>query len=319
MIVRGSLPVYDDDMVRIYCGDALELCERLPESAISCVVTSPPYWRQRDYGVHSQIGKEASPEEYVNAVASVFRVLRRALSPFATVWLNLGDTFGARPRQLLLLPSRVALAMQEMGYVLRADIIWHKPNASPESAADRPSRKYEHLFLFGASERYFFDLDAIKVEPKLSSRQRAERFRRTPSSGDKYPARDRAISRYARKDAERVNPGDVWSIPNSGFRGSHYAVFPDELPRRALLAGCPREVCAGCARPASAPVCASCGSTERRHAVVLDPFCGSGTTLCVAKRLGLAAIGFDINPDYCKIAADRVRHEGRPLLSINGG
>lgn len=178
--------------LRIICGDSGDAVQELPAESIHCVVTSPPYWGLRDYGVSGQIGLEKTPEEYVAKMVEVFREVRRVLRSDGTLWLNLGDSYvancsnqnpqtkqhlgsglsgpnrngktGLKPKDLCGIPWRVAFALQAEGWWLRSEIIWHKPNPMPESVTDRPTKSHEQIFLLANSERYYYDADAI-LEP----------------------------------------------------------------------------------------------------------------------------------------------------------
>lgn len=290
-------PYYTDQHIQLYLGDALTVARELPTGAADCIVTSPPYYGLRDYGADGQYGLEPTPAEYVERMRGLFAELRRVLADDGTLWLNLGDSYysgkgsptqpdakngarrpparaldkpgadWARPKQLLGTPWRVAFALQNDGWILRNAIVWNKPNAMPESARDRLSGRYEHVFLFAKSRQYWFDLDPIRVE----------------YDGDRRSSR-RARSGHVNKENSATgawsghhqgrNPGDVWNIPTTPFPGAHFATFPVELPRRCIVAGC---------KP---------GGT------VLDPFNGSGTTGLAAQRTGRKYIGIDINADY---------------------
>ncbi len=154
-------PAYSDGVARVYLGDALAVLRDLPDEAAQCCVTSPPYWGLRDYGLGGQgIGLEATVEEWIAHLVEVFREMRRVLRPDGTLWLNLGDAHASK--QLLMLPARLALALQADGWYLRSDIIWAKPNPMPESVTDRPTSGHEHIFLLSRRARYFYDAAAIR-------------------------------------------------------------------------------------------------------------------------------------------------------------
>jgi site-specific DNA-methyltransferase (cytosine-N4-specific) len=328
-----SEPYYSDESVTLYHGQALDVLREMPDESVNCVVTSPPYFGLRDYGVAGQIGAESSPAEFVAALAAVFREARRVLADDGTLWLNLGDSYsaggltraigrndqgrdfgsgntgqgpgsnpgrqGSRPtsgeapaKNLLGIPWRVALALQDDGWILRNDIIWAKPNAMPESVTDRLSTKHEHLFLFSKSRRYWFDLDPIR-EPTTGQPQVADLSGRPfmPSITGKC-GRGLGAGRAADHELGR-NPGDVWTIPTQPFPGAHFATFPVELPRRCIAAGC------------------------KPGGVVLDPFSGSGTTGLAAAELGRRYVGIDINADYLELSLrTRLR---QPSLTAEGG
>jgi site-specific DNA-methyltransferase (adenine-specific) len=275
---------------QVCCGDALKILQSSPDCIFDCVVTSPPYYRQRDYqGAAAQIGQEPSPSDYVAGLINIFRECRRALRETGTLWLNIGDKYD-EGRQLGM-PWRVALAMIDDGWLLRSDIIWHKPNAMPSSVKNRPTVDHEYVFFFTKSKDYYYNADAIR-EPHITfsenSKMRGGRnhFGKrggTPeqgkNSGDNnlHDARwDQAFHPLGR------NKRTVWSIPLGKFRDVHFAVFPEALVETCILAGCPDD------------------------GVVLDPFCGSGTSLLVAQKLGRKWFGIDCVADYCQMARNRL-------------
>lgn len=305
-----NAPYYQDDSVTLHHGHALDVARDLTGGSVDCIVTSPPYYALRDYGRQGQYGLEDSPAEYVQNLRVLFGQLRRVLADDGTLWLNLGDSYASggrssygaagkntataagarRPSQLpgknlLGMPWRVAFALQDDGWVLRNDIIWHKPNAMPESATDRLSGRYEHVFLFSKSPRYWFDLDPIREqysgERELTRRARNGNVNKANNSAapGRCPETDRRSDRdhLAQNDRGR-NPGDVWSIPTQPFTEAHFAVMAVRLAQRCVAAGC---------KP---------GGT------VLDPFSGSGTTGMAAARLGRRYIGIDINSDYLALS-----------------
>ncbi len=318
-----TAPYFTDDTVTLHHGDALEVLRTLPSASIDCVVTSPPYFGLRDYGVNGQLGAEESPQEFVDALVAVLREARRVLAEDGTLWLNLGDSYAGRAnagraftknrgrnvqpvgypvqrnmtahapyKSLLGIPWRVALAAIDAGWLLRSEVIWAKPNGMPESVADRPSAKHEHVFLLTKGPSYWFDLDAIR-EPHTMRPQRRPGGRPT----DETPRQDQprqSWSTAARDDlgvdghpAGR-NPGDVWTIATRPFTGAHFATMPLALAERCVVAGC---------RP---------GGT------VLDPFSGSGTTGLAAARHGRRYVGIDLNADYLDLSL-RTRLRDRAL------
>jgi site-specific DNA-methyltransferase (adenine-specific) len=273
----------------VLCGDALAVLKELPADAVDTIVTSPPYYRQRDYGDARQVGQEASVDGYVERLVEIFAAARRVTKPSGSLWLVIGDKY--QRGQLLGIPWRVALALQEDGWILRSDIIWHKPNAMPSSVKNRPTTDHEYIFFFAKSADYYYDIDAIR-EPHVTFTEqsrmkggRAHFFRRgsTPESGKNggdtnlHDARwDQAFHPKGR------NKRTVWSLPLSKFREAHFAVFPEQLVETCVLA------------------------TALVGGTVLDPFLGSGTTALVARRLGRHFVGIDCNPEYCKIAQRRL-------------
>ena len=274
-------------------GDALEILERMPNASIHCIVTSPPYYLQRDYSSQSQIGNEKSPAEYVRSLRSVFSECRRVLKDNGTLWLNLGDKYSNS--ELLGMPWRVALALKDDGWLLRSDIIWHKPNAMPSSVKNRPTTDHEYVFMFAKSQRYYYDIDSIR-EPHVTftskSRMKGGRghFGKkngTPENGKNEGAPNLHDGRWDQAfHPKGRNRRTVWEIPLSKFRGVHFAVFPEKLVEICILAGCPEK------------------------GVVLDPFVGSGTTAVVAQRLGRKFVAIDSNLEYCKMAKTRLYQTG---------
>jgi len=203
----GTVLMNIDELVnKIHCMDALELLARLPDNCINCIITSPPYFGLRDYGVSGQIGLERTPAEYVQALVTLFREARRVLREDGVMWLNLGDSFtgsgkgpagvssqlggvvnnaqalnqrtdvdGLASKNLLLIPARVAIALQDDGWICRMDVIWHKPNPMPESVTDRPTKAHEYVFMFVKSGKYWYDAEAIKEPVKEHSIKRQAR------------------------------------------------------------------------------------------------------------------------------------------------
>lgn len=308
---------------KILTGDAQTTLARFHTESVHCVVTSPPYWGLRDYGVAGQIGREPTPEEYVEKLVRVFREVRRVLSADGTLWLNMGDCYGSGTRtprncsktavhgywsnpainkrisapakQLVGIPWRVAFALQADGWWLRSDIIWHKPNPMPESVRDRPTRAHEYIFLLAKSQRYYYDAEAI-AEPIVCG----DHARNTNPEYVMQAPGQRLQSGFTRRrqaggyttDKETRNRRSVWTITTQPYPEAHFATFPKELVEPCILAGCPE------------------------GGLVLDPFCGSGTVGVVALRHGRRFLGIELNPDYVKLAERRI---GGFLGSLFGG
>ncbi len=232
---------------QIYCGDAQSILASLPGDAIDCIVTSPPYYRQRNYeDSPDQLGQEASPAAYVARLVEIMRECRRVMKESGTLWLNIGDKY-ERGGQLGM-PWRAALAMIDDGWTLRSDIIWHKPNAMPSSVKNRPTVDHEYVFLFTKGKDYYYDADAIR-EPHVTfsenSKMRGGRNHfgergGTPEEGKNAGDNNLHDGRWdqAFHPAGR-NKRTVWSIPLGKFRDAHFAVFPESLVETCLLAGCP--------------------------------------------------------------------------------
>lgn len=300
--------------VTIITGDCREVLGTLPPESVHCCVTSPPYYGLRDYGVSGQIGLERSPQEYVDELVGVFREVRRVLRSDGTVWLNLGDSYaatgksgggkqgkrweacgadacgprggkwspapdGLKPKDLIGIPWRVAFALQQDGWWLRQDIIWHKPNPMPESVRDRCTKAHEYVFLLAKSESYYFDAQAIS-EPAAYAGQ---------SRGGSTHRYEQNAAGMDCKVYDRRNKRSVWSIKPAVFKGAHFATFPEDLISPCILAGSPA------------------GGT------VLDPFGGSGTTGFVSEKLGRNSVLIELNPEYVVLAQERTAQ--RSLLT----
>jgi len=216
----------------IIVGDALATLRDMPSDSIPCCITSPPYWGLRDYGIPNQIGAEPDLGSYIGALRQVFSEVYRVLAHDGTLWLNIGDGYtsggrtwrapdrknagramsyrpdtpeGLKPKDLIGVPWRLAFALQEDGWYLRADIIWHKPNCQVESVKDRPTRAHEYVFLLTKSERYYYDHGAV----------------REPCDGG----------------ATLRNCRTVWSINTEPYPEAHFATFPVALVEPCILAG----------------------------------------------------------------------------------
>jgi DNA modification methylase len=310
----------------ILVGDAASLLETLTAESAQCCVTSPPYWGLRDYGVAGQLGQETTPEEYVENLMRVMRGISRVLRTDGTLWLNLGDSYAGSPggyqgkngarasrtftarinmrkgttsqaKQLIGIPWRVAFAMQAEGWYLRSEIIWHKPNPMPESVGDRPSRAHEQLFLLTRRPDYFYDADAIREPISASTVERWGEFSGVSDGPKRLRPNGKPTNAFiGGEETCGVNPDgrnarSVWTIACKPFLEAHFATFPEEIPRRCILAG------------------------TRVGDTVIDPFCGSGTTLAVADAHQRKFIGIELNPEYAEIAKRRVNADGAPLFS----
>ena len=281
----------------ILLGNAIDRLKELPDESVNCCVTSPPYWGLRDYGVDGQIGLERTYQEYVEKIIAVFREVHRVLQADGTLWLNLGDCYysgdsggyrtddhrwenspkqrsnrgnatGVRPNRLpqeslkakdmVGIPFRVVLGLQDDGWWLRRDIIWAKKNCMPEGVQDRPTTAHEYMFCLGKtflmakSYEYYYDAEAIK-EPD--------------------------------RTGEGRNKRSVWFIGPEPLKEGHFAAYPQALVQPCVEAGCPS------------------------GGIVLDPFMGSGTTALVALKMGRRFIGIELNPEYVKIAEQRIWQE----------
>jgi site-specific DNA-methyltransferase (adenine-specific)/site-specific DNA-methyltransferase (cytosine-N4-specific) len=258
-------------------GDAQQVLSTLPDQDFQCVVTSPPYWGLRDYGIEGQIGAESEIDGYIDTLVKVFSEVRRTLRDDGTFWLNVGDSFtsggrtwrqadsklpargmnyrpktprGLKPKDLIGVPWKLAFALQADGWYLRTDVVWHKPNSNPESVKDRPTRSHEFLFLLTKSEKYLYDHAATRIPDDRGTGVKALR--------------------------------SVWSINTEPFPEAHFAVFPPALIRPCVIAG------------------------SREGDRVLDPFFGSGTVGQVCVELGRDFTGIELSQDYAEVALKRL-------------
>lgn len=338
-----------EDYATFMVGDAVSVLKGLPDKYFNTVVTSPPYFGLRDYGVDGQMGLEPTVDEYVDGMVGVFREVRRVLRDDGTLWLNLGDSFsrsqttnvpqtknkplgypthskigssdkavgrGSRPgsrasnlspKQLLGIPWRVAFALQDDGWYLRQDIIWHKPNPMPESVTDRCTKAHEYVFMLTKKSKYFYDARAISepatysglVGQDESGFKNAANFDGNIAGGNsnrgEKPDKQRGHSmrhagfndRYdamskSEQGSGRRNKRSVWPIATRPFHEAHFATMAPELADTCIKAGCPT------------------GGT------VLDPFGGAGTTAVAAVMNGTFPTLIEINPEYMNIAKARV-------------
>jgi DNA modification methylase len=328
----------DNKSVKLYQGDVFDVLKRLPEKSVQMVVTSPPYWGLRDYQVDNQLGLEKTPEEFIDKMVEVFSLIHRVLRDDGTLWLNLGDTYSAGkigrndkitggglykgrqqgweesmtgcrgridlpPGNLVGTPWRVALALQANGWILRQDIVWHKPSPMPESVRNRCTKAHEYIFLLTKSNRYFYDAEAIREK--------------SGNYGGISPPGGR-------------NKRSVWTVVSEPYDGAHFATFPRKLIEPCILAGTSEKgACVKCgapwrriverisyhtapeevwtnwrdARPDKTlgwePSC-ECGIEKTRPCIVLDPFVGSGTACYVSLSHGRWSWGIDLSEVYLR-------------------
>ena len=280
------------DQLKIMIGDCREQMRLLADGSVQTCVTSPPYFGLRDYGHDGQIGLETTPDDFTAAMVDIFREVRRVLRDDGTLWLNLGDSYGAG-KQLLGIPWRVAFALQADGWYLRQDIIWNKPNPMPESVRDRCTKAHEYIFMFSKSSRYRFGSEAIKEPVAPSSAARLAQSTLAQQVGStRVPGKTNGNMK-AVGNGETRNKRSVWTVTTKPYKGAHFATFPPDLIEPCILAG---------SRP---------GET------VLDPFGGSGTTAGVAIKHGRKAVLCELNPEYAALVPDRIASiagEGWELL-----
>lgn len=342
--------------VKIFKGDCIEVMRTMDANSVDCVVTSPPYWGLRDYGVDGQIGLETTLGEHLEKMVEVFEEVRRILKPSGTVWLNYGDCYAStpngrkakdvvnddrcfrdkpfstigghlKPKDLCMIPNRLAIALQEAGWWVRSEIIWGKPNPMPESVTDRPATAHEKIFLLTKSARYFYDASAVRQKSAESSVARWAQDIESQTGSERAngvakangtmkavggPKKDKQRGHGRRhagfndrwdqmsKEEQQANgrhlknyeaaPVQVWEIATHSFKEAHFATFPPALAERCIKAGCPKD------------------------GVVFDPFGGAGTTGLVADRLGRDAILIELNEDYIDISEKRIKADN-PLFA----
>jgi site-specific DNA-methyltransferase (cytosine-N4-specific) len=282
---RVASVYYADSKSIVLNGNVEQSIQQLIDAGVKvdCIVTSPPYYGQRDYGFDGQIGLEEHPQQFIDRLADVFDRCGELLSDTGSIWINIGDTywsgkgahksaeakqgarrFGirpqdrpgdgkwARPKQLLLVPHRLAIAMQERGWLVRNDNVWVKPSPVPDQVRDRCSVSHEYVFHLTKSRWYYFDRPAVG---------------RKASSGRTLP------------------PIDTWTVPTSKgpTRGNHRASFSEELVRIPIL------------------------GTTPPNGIVFDPFNGTGTSMAYARKAGFRSIGIDLSTEYCEVAAEQLR------------
>ena len=348
----------------ILVGDVIEKLETLEPQSVQTCVTSPPYWGLRDYGVEGQLGLEKTPQEFVANMVEVFRGVRRVLRDDGTLWLNIGDSYarqggktagvprhwdgreadpgglhdkrslaseiGMKPKDLCLIPERLAIALQDDGWWIRSRIAWCKKSSMPESVTDRPTSAWEHIWLLTKSARYYYDAEAVKT-----------------SNG--------------------ANLRNYRVLGPEPYPEAHFATFPSEIPRRCIKAGTSQKgACSECGAPWERvtdrePSQYAQGMTTRTHrddtqpgnvgntrnengivpylkpvqatttgwqptcdcdaevvpCTVLDPFLGSGTTAAVAQELDREWVGIELNPEYAVLAEKRIAKVGAPQIGLS--
>ena len=325
----------------VLCGDALDVLGGISSSSIDCCLTSPPYWGQREYS-NGGLGLEATPKEYINQLCAIVSEIKRVLTPKGSFWLNIGDAY--RGKSLIGIPWRVAIELiDEQEWILRNNVIWHKVKGAPDNSTDKLRHVYEDVFHFVLHKQYYYDVDAIRSKPRRARIQNGAVVSATGVSGVRYKRQielstaltnsekndalsslDMMLSdvaaghlsdfrmiirgqqRTTHSDSEKLSgrakelrdkgfyflkyhpngakPSDVWDIipEDTQKRVGHFAPYPEDLCRIPIISTCPP------------------GGT------VLDPFCGTGTTLAVAVGLGRVGIGIDISPEYVAITKDRI-------------
>lgn len=279
---------------QILLGDIREISSAIPDNFIQSIITSPPYFGHRKYAgedkKENEIGREKKLDEYISNLVSCFELIKPKLKDSGLLWLNLGDTY--RKKQLLGVPWRVAIALQDKGWILRSDIIWKKTNAMPSSVKDRPTTDHEYIFLFSKTTNYYYDADAIR-EPHITFTEKSKmkggrnhlgKKNGTPEQGKNIGNSNLHDGRWDQAfHPKGRNKRTVWEISLGKFREAHFAVFPEKLVEMCLLA------------------------STKESDFVLDPFAGSGTTGVVAKKNNRNFIGIELVEKYQKMAQKRVK------------
>jgi DNA modification methylase len=369
----------EDYLNKIINANVMEGIKQLPDKCVNSVITSPPYFGLRDYGVSGQLGLEKTPEEYVFNMVQLFTDIKRVLKDDGTLWLNLGDSYasggrnrtpdqaeknstllggrntqrqslyqpnkiteGLKAKDLIGIPWMVAFALRASGWYLRQDIIWHKPNPMPESVTDRCTKSHEYIFLLSKSAKYYFDHSAIKQPLAKATHVRLAQDIANQTGSNRVPGKtngtmkavgpaswngssfdkgktgemkhtrggiNKGLTFGGKKGREytpdkddpnyrngseqwgreytpspdgKANKRSVWTVTTKPFKEAHFATFPEDLITDCVKAGCPK------------------------GGIVLDPFMGAGTTALVALKLGRNFTGFELNPDYIRIAEKRL-------------
>jgi DNA modification methylase len=277
---------------KVLKGDAKKIAQELPNDFFQVIITSPPYFNLRNYSEGNEpdeIGREENYEDYIANLVEIFKILKDKLRPDGLLWLNIGDTY--KNKMLLGIPWRIALALQEIGWILRSDIIWHKPNAMPSSIKDRPTTDHEYIFMFSKNNEYFYDSDAIREPHKTFSedskmkggRNHFGKVNGTPENGKNGGNSNLHDGRWDQAfHPKGRNKRTVWEIPLGKFKDAHFAVYPDKLVENCLFA------------------------STKENDFVLDPFSGSGTTGVVSCKNLRKFIGIELVEKYQKMAQERI-------------
>lgn len=359
---------------QIATADALDYLRTLPDASIQCCITSPPYFQMRDYGVQGQVGNENTVTAYVGRLNAIFHEVKRVLKVDGVCWLNIGDTYaqtkwgnyqsdaqmgktdyisisgipnkrskGELPdKNLLGVPWRLAFALQDDGWILRADCIWHKPSCLPASVKDRPTRDHEYVFLFSKSTRYHLDMTPLQQPADPASARRANRAVSNTHKNLAIPGQSPHSLHKARAHGEGYAQADmrnrrtVWTVASepSNYEcclSCHTLLIGEQRQQIKVIDidGKPEKVCPYCKRGdkwiahyAAFPqalieplLAASCPA----DGIVLDPFMGSGTTGIVAKKLNRNYVGCDVNPAYVALATARIARNPYKAIPLANG
>ena len=278
----------------IYQGDTLKILKTLPSECVDMCITSPPYWNMRDYGEEMQLGLEETADEFIEKLYNIFHEVQRVLKKEGSLWINIRDTYskglkkcGVKQKSLCMIPEKLVIKLLEDGWILRNDIIWHKPNAMPDSCKNRFTVDYEHLYFLTKVEKgYYFE---TQYEPFTSKHSKSDfnnendkRSKLLETKMVRHGAKGTTLNSPDKWSEKGRIKRTTWSINTKPYKGAHFATFPTELIEIPISAGCPV------------------------NGIVLDIFMGSGTTGVVAKEQGKHYIGIELNKEYIDIANKRL-------------
>ena len=311
----------NEQRIKIIQGNCVDKIKELEDNSIDCVVSSPPYFGLRDYGNDEQFGLEKTYQDYLANTVKVFETFKPKLKDTATIWWNVGDSYssgkrksttnqslrgntnygvtrtpvqnGIKEKDLLMIPNRVAIELQDAGWYIRSEIIWHKPNPMPESVTDRPTSCHEKIWLITKNKKYYYDYKSIKEPAKdWGTRER----KKGSAFVDGTPGRSKQSGgKNCNFAIEGKNKRNVWTVTTKPCREAHFATFPKDLIEPCIKAGCPE------------------------NGTVLDPFGGSGTTGIVAALNNRNAVLIELNQDYIDIANKRIDKELGLFKQTNKG
>lgn len=309
----------------IICGDALESLRAMETASVDCVVTSPPYWRMRDYEHEGQVGMEENLDDYVATMGNIFAEVLRVLTPSGTCWLNIGDCYarkgggkaqgcdmgrrylgtpkrsveGVAQGELIGVPWMLAFEFRRRGWLVRGEQIWSKANALPEGwNCRRPQRSHEHVFLFAKQVQHYYDVEIVRTPLTPKTLETIGTKRKQVDGDPKWVKSARVQKTMAERQPARDESGEyrgaalrsIWHLPSEPFDGEHFATMPTRIAELCILSGCPE------------------GGT------VLDPFAGAGTTGVVALRCGRRFLGIELVPKSVELARERIRADA-PLFN----
>lgn len=299
--------------ITVLQGNCLDKIKQLDDLSIDCVVSSPPYYGLRDYGVEGQFGLEPTIADYIDNTVKVFETMRPKLKDTATIWWNVGDSYssgsrttttkqtlrgetdygvtrplpqqGIKEKDLMMIPNRVAIALQDAGWYIRSEIIWHKPNPMPESVKDRPTAAHEKIWLITKNKKYYYDAEAIKEDAKYYGVDKRSDKGNLRYEGKRTENNQSMAQQSFVTINQKKNKRNVWTVTTKPCKHAHFATFPKDLIEPCILAGCPID------------------------GTVLDPFGGSGTVGIVAENNNRNSVLIELNDDYIEIMNRRFRDE----------